>query len=145
MYNKAMSDVPEDKKVNLSAAYCYLKLKMYDKASSCFSKAIEDNFDDSEAFFYAAINELKGKRPFLAPKASIEKAEEYLNAAIMIEPKGIYYYLWAYIRNDFYLKKFLRVKPDYKELLSDAQSCGLSQTDVAELFGILGVARPPEL
>ena len=144
-YDKAMAANPDDATLNLSAAYCYLKLKLYDKALPCFEKAIADNFDNSEAYFYAAITLLKGKRAFLAPRAAIDKAEEFLNAALMIEPKGIYYYFWAYIRYDHHFRKFYKMNPDYKALLSQAVGAGLSQSDVSELFGILDVERPSEL
>lgn len=141
-YQKAMAKNPDDKELNRSAAFCYFKLKMYDKALPCFEKAIEDNFDNSEAYFYAAICLLRGKRPFLALRSVIEKIDEYLNAALMIEPKGIYYYFFAYVRYDHHARKLLKVSPDYKELYRQAQACGLSQTDVTELYKLLGVERP---
>lgn len=144
-YQKSLCINPDNESLNLSAAYCYLKLKLYDNALNCFEKAIENNFDNSEAFFYTAITLLKGKKAFLASKVIIEKAEKYLNAAVLIEPKGIYYYLWSYIKYDFYYKKHLKTDPNYKELLSMAQNAGLSHTDVDDLFAILDVAKPSEL
>jgi len=88
-YRKAMVAHPDDQTLNMSIAFCYLKLKLYDKAIPCFEKAIEDNFDNSETYFYAAIALLKGKKAFVTPRAVIDKIEEYIQAAIMIEPKGI--------------------------------------------------------
>lgn len=141
-YRKAMVNDPDNKTLNTSIAFCYLKLKLYDKAIPCFEKAIEDNFDNSETYFYAAIALLKGKKAFLTPRPVIDKIEEYLQAAIMIEPKGIYYYFWAYIRYDHHFRKFYRMTPNYQELLLQAKQIGLSQTDVAELYSILGLERP---
>ena len=141
-YRKAMMKNPEDKTLNMSIAFCYLKLGLYDKALPCFEKAIEDNFDNSEVYFYAAITLLQGKKAYLNPRPVIDKAEEYLQAALMIEPKGIYYYFWAYIRYDHHFRKSYRMSPDYTELLAQAQSIGLSQTDVEELYTILKVQRP---
>lgn len=141
-YRKAMVNAPDDQTLNTSIAFCYLKLKLYDKAIPCFEKAIEDNFDNSETYFYAAIALLKGKKAFLTPRPVIDKIEEYLQAAIMIEPKGIYYYFWAYIRYDHHFRKSYRMTPNYQELLLKAKQIGLSQTDVAELYSILGLERP---
>lgn len=141
-YRKAMVNDPDNQTLNTSIAFCYLKLKLYDKAIPCFEKAIEDNFDNSETYFYAAIALLKGKKAFLTPRPIIDKIEEYLQAAIMIEPKGIYYYFWAYIRYDHHFRKFYRMTPNYQELLLQAKRSGLSQTDVAELYKILGLERP---
>lgn len=144
-YIKAMAGNPDNKDLNMSIAFCYLKLKLYDKALPCFEKAIEDNFDNSEVYFYAAITLLKGKKAFLTPRTVIDKAEEYLNAAIMIEPKSIYYYFWSYLRYDHHFRKHYIMNPNYKTLLSKAIQIGLSQTDVQELYTILEVERPNEL
>lgn len=144
-YRKAMVNNPNNQTLNMSSAFCYLKLKLYDKAIPCFEKAIEDNFDNSETYFYAAIALLKGKKAFLTPRPIIDKIEEYIQAAIMIEPKGIYHYFWAYIRYDHHFRKSYRMSPNYQELLAQAKQIGLSQTDVSELYNILEVQRPDVL
>ena len=144
-YRKAMVNNPDNQTLNMSIAFCYLKLKLYDKAIPCFEKAIEDNFDNSETYFYAAIALLKGKKAFLTPRPIIDKIEEYIQAAIMIEPKGIYHYFWAYIRYDHHFRKSYRMSPNYQELLIQANQIGLSQTDVTELYRILEVQRPEAL
>lgn len=122
--------------------FCYLKLKLYDKAISCFDKALEDNLEDSEICFYAAVALLKGKKAFLTSRPVINKIEEYLNAAIMIEPRGIYYYFWAYIKYDYYYRKHFRSTPDYQKLLETASSSGYSEYDVHNLFDLLEVKKP---
>jgi len=144
-YRKAMVNNPDNQTLNMSIAFCYLKLKLYDKAIPCFEKAIEDNFDNSETYFYAAIALLKGKKAFLTPRPIIDKIEEYIQAAIMIEPKGIYHYFWAYIRYDHHFRKSYRMSPNYQDLLAQAKQIGLSQTDVSELYNILEVQRPDVL
>jgi len=144
-YRKALVDNPEDTKLNNSIAMCYLKLKLYDKALPTFEKAIEDNFDNAETFFYAAVCLLIGKKAFLAPRSTIDKVEEYINAALMINPKGIYYYFHAYIKYDYYTRKCFNTSPTYQELLLQAEDAGLSQHDVSQLYSILGVGRHDQL
>lgn len=125
---------------------CYLKLKLYDKALQRFEEAIEENFDNPEASFYAAVSLLKGKKAFLTPMANIKKAIEYVNAALMVEDRGVFHYFLAYIKFDFYARKYLRISPDWREELMLAQSTtNLSPTDCTMLFDILGVEMPPEL
>ena len=141
-YRKAMAKEPNDQTLNMSIAFCYLKLKLYDNALPCFEKAIVDNFDNSEVYFYAAIALLKGKKAFLTPRAVIDQIEQYIQAAIMIEPKGIYYYFWSYIRYDHHHRKYYVMNPNYADLLVQANQAGLSQADVDELYSILGVQRP---
>lgn len=141
-YRKALSENPDNTELNNSVAMCYLKLKLYDKAADAFERAMEDNFDNSETFFYAAICRLKGKKAFLASRTDIDKIEEYIQAALMIEPKGIYYYFWAYIKQDYFTRKSYKTSPTYQEALATAQQIGLSNYDIEQLYAILGVQRP---
>ena len=144
-YRKELNDRPSDRRLNRAAALCYMKLKMYDKASQAFEKAIEDNLDDADSYFFAAISLLKGKKAFLAKRPEVDKAIEYLNAANMIEPKGIYAYFHAYIKYDYFVRKSLKTVPNYRELLAEAQGLGVTDYDVKVLFDLLNVARPAEL
>ncbi len=141
-YHKALAENPDNRELNNSAAMCYLKLKLYDKALPAFEKAMEDNFDNSETFFYAAICLLQGKKAFLHQRPTIDKILEYINAALMIEPKGIYYYFLAYIKYDYFARKFFKTSPTYQEALTIAQEQGYSPFDAEQLFEILGVDRP---
>jgi len=145
VYRQALAESPEDRELNNSIAMCYLKLKLYDKALLAFEKAMEDNFDNSETFFYAAICLLKGQKAFLAPRATIDKIEEYINAALMIEPRGVYYYFWSYIKYDFFSRKFFNTSPTYQEALSMASAAGVSPFDCQQLYGILGVSCPAQI
>jgi len=144
-YNKVMISHPDDENLNLSQAFCYMQLKLYDKAIPCFEKALETNFDNADAFFYAAIALLQGKKAFLAKRDTINKIVEYINAANMIEPKGIYHYYLAYIKYDYFARKSLNNAPDYQECLASAMSCGLTDADIGTLYELLGVERPSVL
>ena len=141
-YRKALGEHPESNELNKSVAMCYLKLKLYDKALAAFETAIEDNFDDSETYFYAAVCLLKGKKAFLAQRSDINKCIEYIDAANMIEPRGIYYYFLAYIKYDFFERKSLNSSPNYRQCLGTASQFGVSGHDIGMLFDILGVAKP---
>ena len=142
-YRKALAEHPDDTRLNISVAMCYLRLKLYDKALQAFEKAIEDDFDNADTYLYAAVCLLGGKKAFLQQLPVIRKAEEYLNAALSIEPKGIYYYFMAYLRYDYYERKRFRVQPDYRAMLQEAIHAGLSSADVTMLYEILQV-EPPE-
>lgn len=141
-YRKALAENPENMELNNSVAMCYLKLKLYDKALEAFEKAMEDNFDNSETFFYAAVCMLKGRKAFLLARPEINKIEEYINAALMIEPRGIYYYFQAYIKYDYFHRKYFNTSPTYQQALATASQAGYSPYDAEQLFGILGVERP---
>ena len=144
-YRAALQSEPDAKDLNNGIAMCFLKLKLYDKALSAFEKAMEDNFDNSETFFYAAICLLGGKKAFLAQRPEIDKIEEYINAALAIEPRGVYHYFWAYIKYDYFERKYFNTSPTYQEALNAANSAGVSPYDIEQLYGILGVSRPETL
>ncbi len=142
-YKKALNDNPDNVALNTSIAMCYLKLKLYDKALNAFEKAIEDNFDNSETYFYVAVCLLQGKKAFLHQRATIDKILEYINVAIMIEPtKGIYHYFMAYIKYDYFARKYFITSPNYQEVLNSAYQVGVSEFDIAQLYEILGVEKP---
>ncbi len=141
-YRSVLGQNPDNTEINNSIAMCYLKLKLYDKAQAAFEKAVESDFDNSETYFYAAVCLLKGKKAFLAQRADIDKAVEYINAALTIEPRGIYYYFLAYIKYDFFERKYLNTTPNYRDCVQMAYSIGISDTDKEMLFNILGVAVP---
>lgn len=143
-YKKALSENPDNQDLNNSIAMCYLKLKLYDKALQAFEKAMQENFDNSETFYYAAISLLKGRKAFLLNRHEIDKIEEYINAAIMIEPRGIYYYFLAYIKYDYFNRKYFKTSPTYQEALKLAKQQGFSSYDSEQLFNILGVEKPNE-
>lgn len=141
-YKKDLLENPDDTDTNYSIGICFLKLKLYDKALSAFEKAMVDNFDNSEVFLYSSICLLQGKKPFLHQRPTINRIVEFMEAAIMIEPKGIYYYFLAYIKYDYFERKFLNTKQNYKECMELAKQSGLSNYDVEQLYAILGVEKP---
>lgn len=144
-YRKVLASHPKQPELNLTMAFCFLKMKLYDKALPHFEKAIEDDIDNPEAYFYAAVAMLHGKRPFLVQKSVICKIEEYISAAIEIEPKGIYYYFLAYIKKDFYEKKCFRTSPTSQEVMETAIEAGLSSQDTTKFWGFLSAERPAGL
>ena len=83
--------------------------------------------------------------PSHCSRAEIDKAEEYINAAIMIEPRGVYYYFWAYLRQDFYARKFLRIQPTYKDLIVEARNRHVTPAEINQLFDVLSVELPNAL
>lgn len=124
-----------------SQGVCFLKLKFYDKAIESFEKAISADFSNEEAYFYCAVATLKGKKPFVLSRAEIEKTESFLENAATFKDCGIYRYFQAYVRHDYYFRKYFNVFPDYSEFLYKAKTLGVSEKDIENLFKLLGVPR----
>lgn len=144
-YKAIAESDPLDGEINTSLGFCYLKLKVYDRAQSAFDAAISQNISNPDAYFYAAICLLNGGKAFLAKRSIIEKAEAYVNAAITLEEKPIFYYFKAYIKYDFYSRKSYSTSPTYQEALSAAREIGLNDSEVTDLHALMGVERPTPL
>ena len=144
-YKREIDRNGDNSAINKSIAMCYLKLKQYKQAEDYFQKAMLDDFDDSENYFYAAVCLLEGKKAFLSNKSTITQIETFINDAISIESKGVYYYFMAYIKFDYYKRKSFRTKPDYIECLNQAIRNNLSRMDAEQMFKIIGVTMPHEL
>ena len=139
--NKALSEHPDNDALNMSQAMSFLKLRFYDDALEYFKKALVSEMP--ETFYYMAICLLKGKKAFVANrKEQIDIIVEKLEGAIMIDPKGIYYYFLAYIKYDYFERKYLNITPNWEETLQTAIQTGVSSTDVTQLFEMLQVEMP---
>lgn len=144
-YSTSSPTIYENPEVNFSAGMCCLKLRLFDKAFNYFDKAISFNFNNCEAYFYAALSLLDGKKAFLSKRDTIDKIEQNIKAAIAIEPRGIFYYFWAYIKYDYFKRKFLNTTPDYKECLLHSAEKNTLDFDKKMIFDVIGVQRPIEL
>ena len=119
-----------------------LKMQMYDGALSYFKSEMAKTTADPDVFYYAAIATLRGRSAFMLPRDTIEEAENYIEQAIQFKPKGIYYYFLAYIKYDFYERKYFRTSPNYKEAFSMAIARGVTQSQVNEMYSLMRVSRP---
>ena len=144
-YQKALADNPEDSSLNGSVAMCFQRLGLYDQAIPAFEKAIAANFDNSELYFYNAVCLLRGKKAFKAMRETIDAIERLIQAAISIEPRGVYYYFHAYIKHDYFERKRFATSPSSAELMTQAKECGMHSHDAQQLFEILSVPTPDAL
>ena len=114
-----------------------------DKAFVAFDKAIEQNSDNSEVYFYAAICLLRGKIPFVTLRPEIDKIETYLDTALTIEQKAIYFYFQAYIKYDYYERKCFNTSPTSRQAMLQAKRAGLTSLDVQQLRKLLNIKAFP--
>jgi len=150
LLDKDLSESENDEtrgQITATQAFCYLKLHRYDEALAKFRAAIEENFDNPEPYFYAAVCLLRGRKAFLASLADIKLAIDYIASAQLIENRGVFNYLLAYIKLDFHSRRCLRVSPDWRDELATSHSAAppVSPADAEMLFTTLGVEPPVEL
>lgn len=144
-YREAAEANPNNKDINTSIGLCFLRLKKYDQAIEFLVKAQADNFDDATPFFYAAVARLQGKKPFMHNRQEIDKMMEDIQAAMDIEPSAEQYYFMAYIKHDYFKRKFLNTSPTWEEYLQEAIDNGLSPADVEEFHAMTGTPVDIEL
>jgi tetratricopeptide (TPR) repeat protein len=125
-----------------SMGMCFLGLKQYDKAIIFFEKAINLDPNSSDSYFFNGISYLKGLKPFVHLRDVIDKIEEQINTALMIEEKAIYYYYLAFIKYDYFSRKFFNTTPDYITALQRAKDKGLNEAEIQNLFSLLQLERP---
>lgn len=138
-YKKALTTNPDNEQANSQIGMCYVALKLYDKALPFLEKAIDDNVDNPDTYCMAAICLLRGKKPFVATRPDINKMVDYLNAANMLEPRGIYYHLLGYIKEDYFERKFLNVSPTSAEEYAMAEQLGVGDDEMATLKSMLNL------
>ena len=136
-YESDLSENPDNAELNNSLAMCYLKMGFYDKALEKFDKAIEQDLNNPETYLYAAVCVLAGRKPFLTPRPDIDRIEKYINAALMLGENGLFRYFQAYIKYDYFKRKFFKTTPTWEECLAQAKQDGFSPADVNQLFTIL--------
>ncbi len=132
----------EKESENLKNGIRFLNRKMFSQALACFEAEIQTNLSDPEPYFYAAIAKLAGKRPFLLNRAQIGEIEAYLESALAYGECGLYYYLYAYIKRDYYEQKLLKTAPSSKQLLELAEELGMTDKEEETLFELLGTPKP---
>jgi len=81
----------------------------------------------------------------LHPRADIDKMMELISASIAIEPRGIYHYFLAYLKCDYFERKYLNITPDFHEELAAANQLGLANLDVNIFYEMTGLDCPESL
>ncbi len=122
---------------------CQMQLKQFTFAAGTFRKLLAEVPDNAMAYYYLALAVLAGKRPFVQPRPVIDEAESCLESAAAIEPHALFFYLRAFIRNDYFERKRYHVQPDSAYFLSLAEECGgISDDERDELFELMNCDPP---
>lgn len=132
----------KNEEILFSMGMAFLRLKLYDKAKDIFEKLIDINCTNADNYFYAAISTLGGKKPFTLSRKTVDKACEYLDAAIAINENAAYLFLLAYIKYDYFFRKKFRTDPAYEQILARANEVGLSAYDKDQIAEIIGIELP---
>ena len=122
-----------------------LKIRSYREAAAVLDKALAEGATDADVYYYRSLCLLDGKKANIQQRATIDAIVKNLNTAISINPKGIYYYVLAYIKYDYFERKYLNVKPDYRATLQMALYKRVTPAEINEFYYITGVDCPAAL
>ncbi len=142
-YRERISTDGNDSAAQFSIGLCFLKLKLYPQAKQAIDKAMQLIFDSADLYFYAAVIELAGKKPYLNKRPQIDAALSYLDAAFSLDMRPVFKFFEAYIRYDYFYRNYLNASPNFGECLEMANALGgVSEADKQELFRLLNVPAP---
>lgn len=141
-YKQTVAEQPDNTQARVSMGLCRLRLRFYDDALVDFQKALQADFCNADLHFYCAVCLLRGKKPFLHNRPVIDEMVTYLEAAISVEPKGVYYCFLSYIIADYFERKKFKTASTSRSVLAEARRHGCTDSDIALLFDILSFDRP---
>jgi hypothetical protein len=117
-----------------------VSLCAYEQAIVAFSQAIDAEPSASEAYYYLALSRLRGKRPRALSYSEAEAITQHLKTACRLDEKQAhFFYLWALVKLDFYIKNGFEDRPPYVEdLLISAEDIKLNQPVILQLLEHVG-------
>lgn len=134
IYKKNIANgLAQDSNTLISLGICHYKNGMYSMSQKAFEQAIDVDPENVNAYYYAALSLLNGKRPYMQTLSKIKKVVELLEAAISIQAEGRAYYFLYLIQKDFFDKKHLRNKYNLLKLKNNAMENAVTDEEINEL------------
>jgi tetratricopeptide (TPR) repeat protein len=144
-YVKSYENDAEIENSNVSLGLIFLQLGQFDKANQRFDAAINDDPVNAEAYFYKAVADLEGKKPFVCSRKVINEVISQLDAARELDSQPLYTYFSAIVKYDYFVRKKIKITPDYKDDLNDARESGVALGDIDALLTVIRVDLPDVL
>lgn len=119
-----------------------LRRGRHGEAVAEFAHALAGDPSNPDAYHLAAVAQLGGRKAFLASLQCIRETEGLIHAALGLEDRGEFHYFLAYIRYDYYARKFLRPPAPWQLSFDAAWNKGLTHTQIDSLFTLLSVENP---
>lgn len=140
--NRGSLDQDSKDMLNNSLGLIALESKSYLIAQKHFQKAVDENPDNAEAYYYHSLSLLNGQRPFLNSRNLIDQLIQNMDFALSLGMKGKYAYLKALLIHDFYILKSFRYPESVSSVLEIANALGVTDEEKREIFKILNMNKP---
>ena len=117
-----------------------INLCSYEQAIAALSQAIDAAPSTSEAYYYLALSRLRGKRPGALNYSEAEAITQNLKTACRLDGKQAhFFYLWALVKLDFYIRNGFEDRPPYiEDLLNSAEINKLNPPVISHLLEHIG-------
>lgn len=141
-YKQLISQNADDLEGTLGLGLCYLQMGTYDLAQKYFERVIALSPDLSQAYYYAALGIIRGRRLMTLSLNEVRRIESYLNTAILLDSDRPHYkVLLAMLKRDYYQTNGMRVSPpNASELLLEAAECSVDRYEAVKLSETVKVA-----
>src|SRR5208283_795201 len=92
-YKELSRQDPHNTEGSLGLGLCYLQMGTYPLAQKCFEQVIDASPDVSQAYYYYALSNMRGRRLMTLPLNEVRRLEAYLNTAIQLDGEMAQYKL----------------------------------------------------
>lgn len=146
-YQSAIGSASNSAQLNLAVGLHYLDSGLYTESIEALQLARRSDPLNKNVLYYLALATVAGKPLRSATLTEIREAEEYLRAAMQLQPAPAhYYYLWCLIKLDFYQANgFRETAPPIDKLFLLAQNSDLAIEEIKLLLSNVNVASSPEV
>jgi len=112
----------------------------YEEAIAALNQARDAEPSAPETYYYLALSRLRGKRPMALSYSEAEAITHHLKTACRLDGKQAhFFYLWALVKVDFYIKNGFEDRPPYiEDLLRSAEANKLNQPVIRQLLEQVG-------
>lgn len=127
----------------LGLGLCYLQMGTYPLAAKCFEQVIEASPDVSQAYYYFALANIRGRRLMTLSLNEARRLEMYLTTATQLDGETPQYrLLLSMLKRDYYETNGMKVPPpDAEQLLLDLKGCQINSTEIGHLKASVKVGK----
>ncbi len=111
-YKELTREEPDNTEGFLGLGLCYLQMGTYPLAQKYFEQVIDLSPEISQAYYYFALANVRGRRLKILPLKEVRKIENYLETAIQLDENSSHYkLLLAMLKRDYYESNGMKISP----------------------------------
>lgn len=127
----------------LGLGLCYLQMGTYPLATKCFEQVIEASPEVSQAYYYFALANIRGRRLMTLSLNEARRLETFLNTATQLDGETPQYkLLLSMLKRDYYETNGMKVPPpSAAQLLADLEGQQINRSEIDHLRAAVKVGK----